>query len=112
MARNPKKTLTRLLRYMRKYTPVLIIVLVCIFLSSFAQTMGSRSLGTLVDDYILPMVESGSQDYGPMVGYLTKIALIFALRSEEHTSELQSQNIVHLVCVLLEIGRASCRERV
>ena len=79
MARNPKKTLLRLLRYMRKYTPVLIIVLVCIFLSSFAQTMGSRSLGTLVDDYILPMVESGSQDYGPMVGYLTKIALIFAL---------------------------------
>ena len=79
MARNPKKTLTRLLRYMRKYMPVLIIVLVCIFLSSFAQTMGSRSLGTLVDDYILPMVESGSQDYGPMVGYLTKIALIFAL---------------------------------
>ncbi|MDY4755082.1 MAG: ABC transporter ATP-binding protein [Candidatus Faecousia sp.] len=79
MARNPKKTLLRLLRYMRKYTPVLIIVLVCIFLSSFAQTMGSRSLGTLVDDYILPMVASGSQDYGPMVGYLTKIALIFAL---------------------------------
>ena len=32
-------------------------------------------------------------------------------RSEEHTSELQSP--VHLVCrLLLEIGRASCRERV
>ena len=34
-------------------------------------------------------------------------------RSEEHTSELQSLLIVHLVCrLLLEIGRASCRERV
>ena len=32
-------------------------------------------------------------------------------RSEEHTSELQSQS--NLVCrLLLEIGRASCRERV
>ena len=32
-------------------------------------------------------------------------------RSEEHTSELQSPD--HLVCrLLLEIGRASCRERV
>ena len=32
-------------------------------------------------------------------------------RSEEHTSELQSQD--YLVCrLLLEIGRASCRERV
>ena len=33
------------------------------------------------------------------------------LRSEEHTSELQSH--LNLVCrLLLEIGRASCRERV
>ena len=33
------------------------------------------------------------------------------IRSEEHTSELQSHR--HLVCrLLLEIGRASCRERV
>ena len=35
------------------------------------------------------------------------------LRSEEHTSELQSQLSPDLVCrLLLEIGRASCRERV
>ena len=34
-------------------------------------------------------------------------------RSEEHTSELQSRMTSHLVCrLLLEIGRASCRERV
>ena len=35
------------------------------------------------------------------------------IRSEEHTSELQSPWPVHIVCrLLLEIGRASCRERV
>ena len=79
MAKSPKKTLLRLLSYLKRYTPTLLIVLLCIFLSSYAQTMGSRSLGTLVDDYILPMVASGSQDYGPMMGYLTKIALIFTL---------------------------------
>ena len=40
-----------------------------------------------------------------------KGAGIQAGRSEEHTSELQSRP--HLVCrLLLEIGRASCRERV
>src|SRR5260221_9799334 len=31
---------------------------------------------------------------------------VFCLRSEEHTSELQSHS--DLVCLLLEIGRASC----
>ena len=79
MAKSPKKTMMRLLGYLKKYTPVLLIVLVCIILSSLAQTIGSRSLGTLVDEYILPMVASGSQDFGPMAGYLVKIAAIFAL---------------------------------
>ena len=74
MAKNPKKTLLRLLGYMRKYLPILVVVLVCIFLTSFAQTMASRSLGTLVDDYILPMVSSGSTDYSPMARFLLKIA--------------------------------------
>ena len=79
MAKNPKKTLLRLLGYMRKYLPVLVVVLVCIFLTSFAQTMASRSLGTLVDDYILPMVSSGSTDYSPMARFLLKIAGVFAV---------------------------------
>ena len=35
------------------------------------------------------------------------------IRSEEHTSELQSRGDPDLVCrLLLEIGRATCRERV
>ena len=79
MAKNPKKTLLRLLGYMRKYLPILVVVLVCIFLTSFAQTMASRSLGTLVDDYILPMVSSGSTDYSPMARFLLKIAGVFAV---------------------------------
>ena len=79
MAKNPKKTLLRLLGYMRKYLPILAVVLVCIFLTSFAQTMASRSLGTLVDDYILPMVSSGSTDYSPMARFLLKIAGVFAI---------------------------------
>ena len=79
MAKSPKKTMMRLLGYLKKYTPVLLIVLVCIILSSLAQTIGSRSLGTLVDEYILPMVAAGSQDFGPMAGFLMKIAAIFGV---------------------------------
>ena len=79
MAKNPGKTLLRLLGYLKKYTPILVIVLVCIFLTSYAQTMGSAALGTLVDDYILPMVAEGSTDFDPLLGFLVKIAGIFAL---------------------------------
>ena len=79
MARNPKKTLSRLLSYMRKYIPILIIVLLCICVNAFASTTGSAALGTLVDEYILPMVETGSTDFGPIAQFLVKIGTIFAL---------------------------------
>ena len=79
MARDPKKTLSRLLSYMRKYIPILFIVLLCICVNAFASTTGSAALGTLVDDYILPMVETGSTDFGPIAQFLMKIGSIFAL---------------------------------
>lgn len=76
MAKNPMQTLMRLLSYLKKYTPILLIVLVCIFATSYAQTRGSEALGTLVDDYILPMVANSSHDFGPLARYLGRIALI------------------------------------
>ena len=77
-AKDPKKTLLRLLSYMKQYIPNLLLVLVCIIIAAFAQTRGSENIGTLVDDYILPMVASGSTDFGPLMEYLVGIALIFA----------------------------------
>ena len=78
-AKNPKKTLLRLLGYMKKYTLTLVVVMVCIVVNSVAQTRGSENLGILVDDYILPMVQSGSTDFAPLLQYLLKIAGIFLL---------------------------------
>ena len=79
MAKDPKKTLMRLLGYMRRYIPILVIVLLCICMNAFASTTGSAALGTLVDDYILPMVASGSEDSEPIVRFLVKIGCIFGL---------------------------------
>ena len=78
-AKNPGKTLLRLLGYMRKYIPILILVLCCIIANAVASTRGSENVGTLVDDYILPMVASGSTDFGPLLSYLVKIAGIFLM---------------------------------
>ena len=77
-ARNPKQTLLRLISYMKHYVPHLLAVLVCIVVSAIAQTRGSENIGNLVDDYILPMVATGSTDFAPLVKYLTGIAIIFA----------------------------------
>mgnify|MGYP002747396009 CR=1 FL=1 len=78
-AKNPRKTLLRLLSYMKPYLPTLGVVLLCIIANAVAQTTGSRSLGTLVDSYILPMVRDGSTDFSSLWGYLSKLACIFAV---------------------------------
>ena len=76
-AKDPKKTFLRLLGYMKPYALNLVIVLICIMVTAFAQTRGSENIGYLVDDYILPMVESGSTDFAPLVKYLMGIAAVF-----------------------------------
>ena len=76
-AKNPGRTLLRLLGYMRKYIPALLLVMVCIIVAAVSQTAGSENIGKLVDDYILPMVASGSTDFSPLIQYLFQIALVF-----------------------------------
>ena len=78
-AKNPKKTLLRLLSYMKPYIPRLLIVMLCIIATAIAQTTGSENIGRLVDDYILPMVASGSTDFAPLLQYLIKIGCIFGI---------------------------------
>ena len=77
-AKNPKKTLLRLLSYMKHYLPNLLAVLVCIVISAVASTLGSENIGNLVDDFILPIVASGSTDFAPLARYLVGIGVIFA----------------------------------
>ncbi len=78
-AKNPGKTLLRILGYMKGYLPALLAVIACIIMAAVAQTTGSENIGKLVDQYILPMVSSGSADYGPLYKYLVGIGLIFGL---------------------------------
>ena len=78
-AKNPRKTLLRMLSYMKKHIPILVLVLLCIIAAAIAQTRGSENIGTLVDDYILPMVASGSTDFAPLIKYLISIACIFVM---------------------------------
>ena len=78
-AKDPKKTLFRLLSYLKKYIPTLLIVIVCIVLTAVASTTGSTALGQLVDNFILPMVAEGSTDFQPLWNFIVQIACIFVI---------------------------------
>ena len=76
-AKDPKKTLLRLLKYLTQYKLTLAIVVLCIFATAYASTRGSTALGKLVDDFILPMVKEGSADFAPVREFLIQLACIF-----------------------------------
>ena len=78
-AKDPKKTLLRLLGYLKRYLGTLIIVMLCIVMVAFSQTTGSTALGRLVDRFILPMVASGSTDFDPLLKFILQILSIFAV---------------------------------
>ena len=74
--KNKKQTAKRLLKYITKsYKKHLTIVFICIILSSIAGVTGSMFLGTLIDDYITPLL----LETNPVFTGLLKAILIMAL---------------------------------
>ena len=74
--KNKKQTAKRLLKYITKsYKKHLTIVFICIILSSIAGVAGSMFLGTLIDDYIAPLLLERT----PVFTGLLKAILIMAL---------------------------------
>ena len=76
-AKKPKQTFFRLLKYMLRYKFHVLAVLLCIFVHALVQSRSAVMLGTLVDAHILPMVSSGSRDFGPILKFLLQMALVF-----------------------------------
>ncbi len=76
-AKNPKQTFARLLSYMKPYRSRLIIMVVCIILSTVAQVASNGSLSSLIEDYIKPMLKETSPDFAPLIGFLFVMAGIY-----------------------------------
>ena len=76
-AKDPKKTLGRLLKYLMNYKLRLFCVIACIFITALVQSQSATALGRLVDEFVLPMVAEGSADFAPIANFLTKLACIF-----------------------------------
>lgn len=77
-AKDPKQTIRRLLSYMKQYRKTMIAVVICILIASVVQAVSSASIGTLVDDYITPMLKQETPDYAPLIRFLCVLAVLFA----------------------------------
>ena len=76
-AKDPKKTLLRLLSYMKPYKFRLIGMVICIILSTVAQVVSNSSLSALIEDYIKPMLSQQTPDFGPLIRFLCVLACVY-----------------------------------
>ena len=79
-SKDPMKTLKRLLAFiMKRYKFRYLFVIVCIAISSVVQVIGTMFMRTLIDDYILPMVDGRLTSFQPLIQALTTIACVYLL---------------------------------
>ena len=74
------KLLRRVIRYMLHYYKVpFIIVIACILITAIATVVGATFPQTLVDDYIMPMLQNGSSDFSGLASDLIRLVCIMAV---------------------------------
>ncbi len=79
-SKNPKKTLARLMKYIRKgYGVQFVVVLICILLSAVANVAGSMFLKSLIDDYIAPLLLQASPVFTGLLHALMSMAVIYLI---------------------------------
>lgn len=77
---NPLKTLKRLFAYMfRQNKFLLVLVLLLIFLSTFANVRGSLFLQVVIDDYITPLLGQSNPNFSGLLKAITTMALIYVV---------------------------------
>lgn len=78
--KNPGKLFARLMGFIfKKYLPACIIVVICIFVSVLANVQGTMFTKNLIDDYIVPLLKTGSPDYGPLLAAMERVAVFYGI---------------------------------
>ena len=72
-------TIMRVLKYVcKRYGLQMVIVVVCIVITVLSNLQGTMFMQTLIDDYIMPMLKEHSNDFGPLLGAIGRVALFYA----------------------------------
>ena len=74
------KLINRVIRYMLHYYKYpFLLVIVCILINAIATVVGATFPQTLVDDYITPMLQNGTDDFSGLASDLIRLACIMGV---------------------------------
>lgn len=79
-ANTATKLISRVIRYMLHYYKIpFLCVIVCILITAIATVIGATFPQTLVDDYITPMLQNGTDDFSGLAGDLIQLACVMGV---------------------------------
>ncbi len=79
-ANTATKLINRVIRYMLHYYKIpFLIVIACILITAIATVVGATFPQKLVDDYITPMLQNGSDDFSGLASDLFRLACIMGI---------------------------------
>ena len=77
---NPGKLLGRVFAYVgKKYKFHLIIVVIGIFASVLTNVQGTMFMKTMIDDYIVPLLQADKPDFGPFGMAILRVAMFYLI---------------------------------
>lgn len=77
---HPFRIAGKIIKFMGKHYAIhLIIVLICIVASVLANVQGTWFMKALVDEYILPMIKNGTNDFTPLLNAMARVAIFYGI---------------------------------
>lgn len=77
---NPGKILGRLMKYVfRNYAPHVITTIICILISVICNARGTLFMQSLIDEYIVPLLKSGSNDFSGLAKAIFNVGIFYAV---------------------------------
>lgn len=78
--KNPGKIFKRIISLiLEKYKIHAIIVIICIFINTYASIQGTLFTKTLIDDYITPLLSQSNPDFSNLLSAIIRVAIIYLM---------------------------------
>ena len=97
-----KEDAIRLLSYLKPFWPRLLVALCCVVINAIATAAAATFLGTLIDDYITPLLLEAAPDFSGLLSAILRMVALYALAilatwTQARLMAVVSQSVLHQV---------------
>ncbi len=97
--KNTKKTIKRIIKYMKAFKALWLLVFACVIISACADLLSSYIIKPILNNYIIPLIGKENPSFSGFLQLLSKVACVFILGA--FASWLNARLMLHISTNLL-----------